>query len=107
MGEMLEQIGTIASNPFQLTWVTEDFLEAQEVAPWSDLPAWIPGDALMFVTVQTALDAGLTYRPLPVTARDTLEWDRTRPAEQRANRRFGWSREREREVLDAWHASQG
>lgn len=107
MGEMLDQIGTVASNPFQLTWVTEDFLEAQDVAPWSDLPAWIPGDALMFVTVQRAVDAGLTFRPLPVTARDALEWDKARPAEQRANRRFGWSREREREVLDAWHASHG
>ena len=107
MGEMLEQIGTIASNAFELTWVSEDFLEAQGVAPWSDLPTWIPGDALMFVAFQKAVDAGLTYRPIPVTARDTLEWDKTRPAEQRANRRFGWSRDREREVLDAWHAELG
>ena len=107
MGEMLEQIGTVASNPFELTWVPEDFLESEGVAPWSDLPAWIPGDALMFVSFQKSVDAGLTYRPLPVTARDTLEWDKTRPAEERADRRFGWSREREREVLDAWHASLG
>ena len=105
MGDMLDQIGTIASNPYELTWVDEDFLEAQGVAPWSDLPAWIPGDPLMFVTFQKSVDAGLTYRPLAVTAGDTLEWDKTRPAEERANRRFGWSREREREVLDAWHAS--
>ena len=104
MGEMLDQIGTIATNEFELTWVTEDFLESQGVAPWSDLPTWIPGDALMLVAVQKSVDAGLTFRPLPVTARDTLEWDKTRPAEERANRRFGWSREREREVLNAWHA---
>ena len=104
MGEMLEQIGTIATNEFEFTWVTEDFLEAQGVTPWSDLPTWIPGDPLMFVTVQAAIDAGLTYRSIPLTARDTLEWDKTRPAEERANRLFGWSREREREVLDAWRA---
>ena len=106
MGEMLEEIGTIASNPHELTWVSEDFLQEHEVAPWSDLPAWIPGDPLMFVTYQKSVDAGLTYRPLAVTARDTLEWDKTRPAEERENRRFGWSREREQEVLDAWHATQ-
>ncbi len=104
MGEMLDQIGTIATNEFELTWVTEDFLESQGVAPWSDLPTWIPGDPLMLVAVQKSVDAGLTFRPLPVTARDTLKWDKTRPAEERANRRFGWSREREREVLNAWHA---
>ena len=106
MGEMLEQIGTVASTPFELTWVPEDFLESHGVAPWSDLPAWIPGDALMFVTYEKAVDAGLTFRPLSVTARDTLEWDKTRPAEERENRGFGWSREREREILQAWNASQ-
>jgi 2'-hydroxyisoflavone reductase len=61
----------------------------------------------MLVSVQAAIDTGLTYRPLALTARDTLEWDKTRPAEERANRRFGWSRKREREVLDAWQAEQG
>lgn len=106
MGEMLEQIGTVVSNPFELTWVPEDFLESHEVAPWRDLPAWIPGDALMFVTYQKAVDAGLTFRPLSETARDTLEWDKTRPDEEREDRSFGWSRQREREVLEAWRASQ-
>jgi len=107
MGEMLDSIGTVAENPFELTWVPEDFLEAQGVSPWSDLPAWAPGNASFFVTFEKSVAAGLTFRPLPVTVRDTLEWDKTRPAEERANRGFGWSREREREVLDAWHASLG
>jgi 2'-hydroxyisoflavone reductase len=106
MGSMLEQIGTVASNPHTLTWVTEDFLQEHGVAPWSDLPAWIPGDPLMFVDVRRAVSAGLTFRPLPVTARDTIEWDKTRPAAERENRRFGMSRARERELLDAWHASR-
>ena len=75
------------------------------MGPWRDLPDWIPGDALMFVTVQKALDAVLTYRSVSATARDTLEWDGTRPPEQRENRRFGWSRERELEVLEAWRAT--
>ena len=106
MGEMLEDIGTVASNPFELTWIPEDFLEQHEVRPWSDLPAWIPGDALMFVAYQKSVDAGLTFRSLAQTSRDVLEWDKGRPAAERADRRFGWSREREREVLDAWHAAK-
>lgn len=107
MGSMLDQIGSVATRPYELTWVPEQLLEAEGVRPWSDLPAWIPGDPLMFVDVRDAVAAGLTFRPLPVTARDTLAWDRTRPAEARANRRFGMSRERERAVLDAWHAARG
>jgi 2'-hydroxyisoflavone reductase len=105
MGEMLEEIGTITPNAHELTWVPEDFLEARGVTPWSDLPAWVPGDALFFVTYRKAVDAGLRYRPLAETARDTLAWDETRPAEERENRRFGMSRARERELLDAWHAT--
>ena len=104
MGEMLDEIGTVVSRPYELTWVPEAFLEAQGLAPWSDLPAWIPGDPLMFVSFAEAMEAGLTHRSIAETTRATLAWDRERPAEERQNRRFGMSRAREREVLDAWHA---
>ena len=107
MGSMLDQIGSAIETPYELTWVPESFLEEQGVAPWSDLPAWIPGDPLMYVDVRDAVAAGLTFRPLAMTTRDTLEWDKTRPTEERANRRFGMSREREREVLAAWNAVRG
>jgi len=107
MGSMLEQIGSVIESEYELTWLPESFLEEQGVQPWSDLPAWIPGDPLMFVDVRDAVAAGLTFRPLAVTARDLLAWDKTRPAEERANRSFGMTREREREVLSAWHTAQG
>ncbi len=107
MSAFLDQVGEAARNRYELTWVSEDFLESRDVAPWSDLPAWIPGDPLMFVDVSDAVAAGLTFRPLAQTSADTLAWDEMRPAEERENRRFGWSREREAEVLAAWHAAQG
>lgn len=107
MASFLEQVGSAARSPYELTWVPEDFLESRGVAPWSDLPAWIPGDPLMFVDVRDAVAAGLAFRPLSLTAEDTLAWDLTRPAEERANRRFGMSREREREVLGDWREAQG
>jgi len=107
MGSMLEQIGSVIETPYELTWVPESFLEEQGVQPWSDLPAWIPGDPLMFVDVRDAVAAGLTYRPLATTTRDLLAWDKARPAEERANRRFGMSRDREREVLEAWQLARG
>ena len=106
MAEMLYGIRAITSVPLEFTWVDEDFLEANEVRPWGDLPSWIPGDPLMFISIERALNAGITYRPLAETCVDLLEWDRGRPEEARANRRSGMSRERERELLDAWHASR-
>lgn len=106
MAEMLYGVRAITSSPVTFTWVDEDFLEANEVRPWSHLPAWIPGDALGFVDVRRALDAGLTFRPLATTASDTLEWDRRRPASERAERRAGMSRGREAELLAAWHRTR-
>ena len=107
MAEMLYGIRAITSEPVKFTWVDEDFLEANEVAPWGDLPSWIPGDPLMFISIERALEAGLTFRPLARTCIDLLEWDETRPEEERTNRRAGMSREREQELLAAWHARDG
>ena len=53
-----------------------------------------------------ALAKGLISRPIPETARDTLSWWRTLPAERRAKLRAGLSPEREGEVLAAWRARQ-
>ena len=54
-----------------------------------------------------SLPQTVTYLHEIETSRDLLAWDKARPAEERENRRSGWSREREREVLDAWHARSG
>jgi 2'-hydroxyisoflavone reductase len=106
MAEMLYGIRAVTSAPVKFTWVPESFLQEHEVRPWGDLPSWMPGAALMFVSIERALAAGLTYRPLAVTAHDTIEWNKTRPVEQRENPRAGMSRDRERELLEAWHRRQ-
>lgn len=107
MATMLERIGDGVGFDGALTWVPEDFLEAEGLQPWGDFPAWIPGDPLMFVDVSASVSAGLTYRPLRVTAADTLAYERSRDPDEVAARPFGLTREREAEVLAAWHASQG
>jgi 2'-hydroxyisoflavone reductase len=48
------------------------------------------------------LSKGLTFRPLDVTARDTLAWFKSLPAERQAHPKAGLSPEREAEVLAAW-----
>jgi 2'-hydroxyisoflavone reductase len=107
MAEMLYGIRAAFSAPVRFTWLPESFLEEQGVRPWQDLPTWMPGAALMFVDVSASVAAGLTTRPLAVTAADTQAWNMTRTPEERANPDFGMSRAREAEVLAAWHARQG
>lgn len=101
-GELLAACRAVTSAPVQFTWVPESFLEEQRVRIWGDLPAWAPGDPLMSVSVARAVAAGLTYRPLAVTALDTLEWDKARPAAERAKRAAGLPREREAALLARW-----
>ena len=107
MASMLERIGNGVASDATLTWVPEDFLEAQGLQPWGDFPAWIPGDPLMYVDVSASVASGLTFRPLDTTAAATLAYERSRDPEEVAARPFGITREREAEVLAAWHASLG
>jgi 2'-hydroxyisoflavone reductase len=107
IGQMLDTIKSANKSNATFTWVNADFLEAQKVAPWSDMPVWIPprgeegGGAR--ISIQKALAKGLTFRPLAETARDTLAWFKSQPAERQAKLKAGLTPEREKEVLAAWH----
>ena len=111
IGQMLDTIKNANKSNATFTWVNADFLKAQKVAPWSDMPVWIPprgeeaGGAR--INIQRALAKGLTFRPLTDTARDTLAWFKSQPAERKAKLKAGLTSEREAEVLAAWHKQGG
>jgi 2'-hydroxyisoflavone reductase len=94
----------------RFTYLPTSFLTAQKVAPWRDLPAWVPGegDTAGFARMSTARAqaAGLTYRPLRQTAADTLAWYQGLPEPRRSKLRSGLSAQRETEVLAAWNAAR-
>ena len=111
VGAMLEGIKSANnSTKAKFTWVNADFLEAQKVTPWGDMPVWVPprGEegGTGRVNIQRALAKGLTFRPLATTARDTLAWFKAQPAE-RQKLKAGITSEREAEVLAAWHKEKG
>ena len=107
IGEMLETMKSTLSSDAKLTWVSADFLEAQKVAPWSDMPVWIPprGEEAggNKVSNKQALAKGLTFRPLPETARETLTWFKKLPQDRQSHLKAGLTPEREAEVLAVWH----
>src|SRR5205814_3161530 len=74
IGEMLSSLKEANKSNASFTWVNADFLEQQKVAPWSDLPVWLPprGDEAggNQVSNRRAIAKGLTFRPLSETARD-------------------------------------
>ena len=97
LGELLEQTRAAVGSDARLVWVGDDALLAAGVQPWTELPLWLPGEdhaGLLRADISRALAAGLTLRPIEDTARDTLGWSRTIPAQ-----RPTLSRDREREIL--------
>lgn len=110
MGEMLAGIQKVTKADARLTWVDAEFLAAQKVRPWADMPVWLPpkGETAGFsrISVKRALDRGLTFRSVPDTTAATLEWFRKQPTERQATLHAGIKPEREVEVLAAWHATK-
>jgi 2'-hydroxyisoflavone reductase len=98
MESLLEAIAEETGSDARLAWVGERTLVGKGVEAWSDLPLWLapqtnPESAsFLAVDVSKALAAGLRFRPLARTIRDTLEQAETSP-------RAGLSPARERELL--------
>ena len=104
--ELVYGIRSITSTPVRFTWVDWDFLIERGEVPQQSLPFWQPprGRYLNYgrMDIRRAVDKGLTFRPLAVTARETLDWHRSRSQEQQANLRVGLDRAREAELLREW-----
>jgi 2'-hydroxyisoflavone reductase len=86
----------------EVTWVDPDFLLEQGVGEWMELPLWIADPAFAGharTDVSRAVGAGLTFRPVQQTIRDTAEWDATRGDYEPA---AGLAPEREAELLSEW-----
>ena len=110
MAEMLYGIRAATTGEISFTWIDADFLAEQRVRPWIDMPAWSPPregmEGFSRVDCSRALRNALTFRPLAVTARDTIDWFKTLSAERQLPMRAGLTPEREAEVLEAWHRSR-
>lgn len=108
-GDIFETSRTVAESDARPVVIPEDFLLAAPVGPWMELPLWMPDKPEMAgfsaINCARAIAAGLTFRPLADTVRDTLAWDRTLPAD--AERRAGLKPEREAELLRDWGAREG
>ena len=110
IAEMLYGVKAVTTAGAQFTWVPWEFLQAQGVRPWTQMTVWQPpyGRTAGYQrrSAAKALAKGLTFRPLAVTAKDTLDWHKTRSAEEQAatleGKINGLSMKREAEVLAAW-----
>lgn len=99
---VLEACRQVADSEAQLIWTTEEFLHAQLVTAWVELPLWLPKEShgLDQVDISKVLSTGIHFRPLRETIADTLAWSTTRPDDHKW--RAGLDSAREAELLRAW-----
>ncbi len=109
MGELLAECRTSSGSDARFTWVEDAFLVERGIAPYTELPLWIPGgnEAYPAIDISRARAAGLTFRPVGDTIRAVLDEEEAPVAAAR----FGWNRppagldpERERALLEEWSA---
>jgi 2'-hydroxyisoflavone reductase len=115
MEGFLEACREACASDARFTWVGEQFLVERGVEPWGGLPLWLPESAeqhrfFLAENCERAFAAGLTFRPVVETARDTLAWQRAGSPGIVADGPNVLSRtlkpERERELLDAWREEE-
>jgi 2'-hydroxyisoflavone reductase len=90
-------------------WVDEAFLLEEGVGPWMELPLWVPREVSPFLqmSVAKAVAAGLSFRPVEETARDTLAWACETGAELVTETPYGTAGldpAREAELLEVWRS---
>ena len=106
MAEFLYGVRAITSTPLSFTWIDEEFLAEREAR----FQLWYPPTegpirGLSRVRSHKAVAAGLKFRPIAVTALDTLDWYKTQSEERR--NQVALNLERDQELLEEWKARQG
>ena len=101
-GRLLDKCKAVSASDAEFIWTSEEFLIEHNVGAWGELPLWIPAEynGIFEARNDKAIAAGLTFRPIADTAREVLQWCRTRPTNHVW--RAGLKPEREQELLRAW-----
>ncbi len=106
IGQLLKTCVQELNQQANLVWVDTDFLQQQEVAPWQEMPVWIPpaneyaGSGTM--SSKKAYANGLKQRPMRTVINDCYQWFNQLPAARKEKLRAGISKAKESSVLKAW-----
>ncbi|SFS97294.1 NAD-dependent epimerase/dehydratase family protein [Marininema halotolerans] len=114
LGQFLNEARHVLNPSARFIWAEDQFLSDHDVQPWIEMPLYIPESGswidqhgpmqgFLKTSITKAIQAGLTFRPLSETLRDTWQWEknRTTPLPQRtiASGKKGLEEIRERELL--------
>jgi 2'-hydroxyisoflavone reductase len=103
MAEVLGACKCATASAVSLVWVDEPFLAANKIRAYTQMPLWIPRDGRSVVDCAKAIAAGLRFRPIADTVRDTLQWAKAERGPKPFERTL--SADDEAALLTKWRAS--
>lgn len=112
-GKLLATLVNTLNAGVQLTWVSDEFLIEEQLAPLDGIPFWLPAeyDGFFQRNIDRALAAGLKFRPLAETAADTAQWLKSKPEPKASSSGIkiesGLTPEQEAELLAKWRSRAG
>ncbi|QWF82066.1 NAD-dependent epimerase/dehydratase family protein [Amycolatopsis sp. CA-230715] len=78
MGSLLDACARVTGSAAKLRWLAPEEVLAAGIAPWTELPSWLPPgedhDMMHRSDATKALDSGLRCRPVTETVADTWRW---------------------------------
>jgi 2'-hydroxyisoflavone reductase len=116
MGEFLETCRKVTGSNAEIVWCDEKFLLDQGVAPWTEMPLWVPEEfplepelkepwkGAFSVNIEKAIASGLTFRPLEESLAEIYKWEKQRSLAE-DEWKSGMLRNREKELLQLWSRS--
>jgi 2'-hydroxyisoflavone reductase len=110
MGGVLSTCKEVTGKDTKLVWVPSDFLVKHGENGDGSIPIWMPPSGKTkgahLRSNAKAMKAGLKFRPVSVTVKDTLAYYKSLPEERRNKPRAGLTPEREAELLALWAKEQ-
>jgi 2'-hydroxyisoflavone reductase len=113
MKDFLETCIKVTASDAEIVWVSEKFLLENKVAPWTEMPLWVPEEfplepelkdpwkGAFTVNIDKAIANGLTFRPLEESLADIYKWEKQRNLAT-DEWKSGMRADREKELLELW-----
>jgi 2'-hydroxyisoflavone reductase len=113
MKEFLEACKRATGSAAEVIWTSEEFLLNHKVAPWTEMPLWVPEDfplepelkepwkGAFTVNISKAIESGLSFRPIEESLAEIYEWEKHRNLSEN-EWKSGLRGDREKELLELW-----
>ncbi len=104
IGQFLDECKQVTGSDARFTWVGDAFAIKLWENPDVNFQPWVPDEyaGMRDADCRKAIAAGLAFRPLRETIRNTLAWKTASPS--RDEMRSGLTREREQDALRHYHS---